>query len=136
MNSSGQGVEREQGCVGGGFGQNCLGPSPSGCTYSSGWGLRVGDLSSAVSCPSASLASQAVLRGEQASCLLPLKTENLGQPRGSGVAPTSSPWQRLRLKHHLIKTPRAYSLSPDAFLYSFIGMSEITCRDGVSERFL
>ena len=28
-------------CVGG-FGQDCLSPSPSGCTYISDWGLKAG----------------------------------------------------------------------------------------------
>lgn len=71
--------------------------------------------------PSASLASRAVLRGKQASCLLPLKQhiwDNLGQ-RGH---PSPSPWQRLRLKRPLIKTPRSPTLSPGAIVSGCVGM--------------
>jgi len=98
-------------------------PPTLGCTRSVGWGLREGGLSSAVPHPSASPASQAVLG--TAGFLHPSsKKASLGQPRGSGVTPTSSPWQRLETKASLNKDPLKPSLPPGAFLYSFTGTWE------------
>ena len=78
---------------------------PTGCICSVGWGLRVGGLSSAVPHPSASPASQAVLRGQQASCILPLRRQVWDSLGGVGSLPLPVPGRDLRLKHHLIKTP-------------------------------
>lgn len=89
---------------------------PTGCICSVGWGLRVGGLSSAVPHPSASPASQAVLRGQQASCILPLRRQVWDSLGGGGITPTSSPWQRLETKASLNKDPLKPSLSPGAFL--------------------
>ena len=68
-------------------------------------------LSSAVPHPSASPASQAVLRGQQASCILPLRRQVWDSLGGVGSLPLPVPGRDLRLKHPLIKTPEALPAS-------------------------
>ncbi|KAF3822958.1 hypothetical protein GH733_010394 [Mirounga leonina] len=78
--------------------------------------------------PSASLASQAVLRGEQASCLLPLR-QQVWDDLGASLAETET-------KASLNKDPSKPTPSPGAVLSSCTGMRALSCRNGVSGRFL
>lgn len=99
MNRSGQGAEQQAWAVGEALARNALASCP-------GAGQELaGGLGSAAPHPSASLASQAVLRGKRASCLLPLSES--GTVWGEWGHPHPSRWQRRRLKHHLIKNPRS-----------------------------
>lgn len=89
MNRSGQGAEQQAWAVGEALARNALAPCP-------GAGQELaGGLGSAAPHPSASLTSQAVLRGKQASCLLPLSESGtawggVGSPPPQSLAETET----------------------------------------------
>lgn len=108
MNSSGRCGAAKAGLYVGGFGQDCLGPSPSSCTSSWGWGLRVGGgFSSAISpsSPSPALAQLPRLFSESRLPVFFLSDGKSGTTRGEWDHPHFQSLAETETKASLNKDP-------------------------------